>query len=282
MRKQQHVDAVAKASRQTISALMQDLFNNIEHTVIKQRVVLRSVCRPAICAWGKRQKAQHQPVLRKPNAKDIHMMPKLLRRYFLREEPVEKLIFQNHVVFAHIGLRVPFARVLAAYRGLLPDPVGGALKMLPQSRGTDLMLEQIVLRAKLKHLPDVQIVVTVAQRKHRQPVRQVGKMLHQLHTVHNRHQNIRDHNINWLCCKNFQRLRAVGRLRAYQKLAAALVDQLFQIAAKPQFVVHDHHIIHVLPPPFLFSFLFLAAAAPLSSRTRRSGAPRHTARHSKF
>ena len=32
MRKQQHVDAVAKASRQTISALMQDLFNNIEHT----------------------------------------------------------------------------------------------------------------------------------------------------------------------------------------------------------------------------------------------------------
>lgn len=98
MRKQQHVDAVAKASRQTISALMQDLFNNIKHTVIKQRVVLRSVCRPAVCAWGKRQKAQHQPVLRKPNAKNVHMMPKLLRRHFLREEPVEKLIFQNHVV----------------------------------------------------------------------------------------------------------------------------------------------------------------------------------------
>lgn len=85
---------------------------------------------------------------------------------------MEKLIFQNHVVFAHIGLRVPFARVLAAYRGLLPDPVGGALKMLPQEpRALISCLKQIVLRAKLKHLPDVRIVVAVAQRKHRQPVR---------------------------------------------------------------------------------------------------------------
>ena len=111
---------------------------------------------------------------------------------------MEKLIFQNHVVFAHIGLRVPFARVLAAYRGLLPDPVGGALKMLPQSRSADLMFEQIVLRAKLKHLPDVRIVVAVAQRKHRQPMGYTGKMLHQLYPVHDRHQHIRDHNVDRL------------------------------------------------------------------------------------
>ena len=184
------------------------------------------------------------------------MMPKLLRRHFLREEPVEKLVFQNHVVFAHIGLRVPFARVLAAYRGLLPDPVGGALKMLPQSRSADLVLEQIVLRAKLKHLPDVRIVVTVAQRKHRQLAGQVGKMLHQLYPVHDRHQHIRDHHIDRLRRENFQRLRAVGRLRAHQKIAAALVDQLFQIGTEPQLVIHDHYVIHVPPPPFPSSFSF--------------------------
>ena len=86
-------------------------------------------------------------------------------------------------------------------------------------------------------------------------------MLHQLYPVHDRHQHIRDHHIDRLRCKNFQRLRAVGRLCAYQKLAAALIDQLFQIGSKPELIVHNHHIIHVLLPPFPLSFPVSAAAA---------------------
>ena len=35
VRKQQHIDAVAKASGQSLPTLMQDLFNNIEHAIVK-------------------------------------------------------------------------------------------------------------------------------------------------------------------------------------------------------------------------------------------------------
>ena len=78
----------------------------------------------------------------------------------------------------------------------------------------------------------------------------------------------------------FSASRAVGRLRTHQKLAAALVDQLFQITAEPQFVVHDHHYTCSAASVPFFHFYFFGSSSALVEPA--GWAPRHTARHSKF